>query len=112
MAMCKTLLNEVIDARFHGSADFGPKPSATERRILRKKLPVEPGRARRFHLRCDREIGPGSERQTTAAIRIIVGSCLNDGAAGCIARHLEIAEAQVMRTAIDACHDRIGSTFQ
>ena len=57
-----TQTGEMIDARVHGIAYFGAEAASAERRVLGEELAVEPGRARRCHLRLDREIGARGER--------------------------------------------------
>ncbi len=68
--MRQTFLDEVIDTTAHRLADLGAELSAASHRLPREKLPVDPGGARRAHLRLDRKIGTGGERQASTVARI------------------------------------------
>ena len=87
-------------------------PTTAERWILGEKLPVEPGRTRRRHLRLDRKIRARGERQASPSVRVVIDAGLDNGARQRIAGHLEIGELEMMGAPIDACDDRVGAPLQ
>ena len=107
---CEPFLREMIDARLHGVAHLGAEPASAERRVLGEELAVEPGRPRRRHLRLDRKIRAGGERQATTSVRVVVDPRLDDGSRRRIAGHLEIGEPEMMGAPIDASDDRVGAS--
>ena len=102
----------MIDPAIHRLADLGAEAAAAERGLLGEKLAVEPGGARRRDLRFDREVRPGGERQALAAVGVVVGSRLDDGARPGVARHLQVGEDEMVGAPVDPVDDGVGRALQ
>ena len=102
----------MIDAGLHRLADFGTESTAAQRRVLGEELSIEPCRAIRRDLLADREVGARGERQTLAAVGIVIDTRLDDRARRCVAGEFEIAEAQMVGPPVDAGDDGIGRALE
>src|SRR6185369_6604880 len=109
---CKTFADEMIYPAFHRISCCDTKSSAANLRTSANQLPVEPGRSPRRYLGLNAEIRSRRKRQALASLRVFICPRLHDRAGRGIAGHFDVGKPDVMRSSIDALHDRIGRASQ
>ena len=98
--------------RSFASRTSAPNPALEVASFPREKLAVDPCRTAGTHLLLDRQVGAGGEGQSLAAGGIVVRACLYNRTRPGVACQLQIGEAEMVGTPINAFHDGISRTLQ
>ena len=103
----------MLGPALHRGPDLGAEPAVAEQRgITRDQLAVDPGRARRLHLRVEIEIGAHCQRDALAAAGILKPAQLDDRSWRPIASGIEIGQLDVMGASVGSVNHGIGCSLQ
>src|SRR5882724_1071686 len=102
----------MVDTPVHRVPYLCAEGATARRGFACEELPIEPSCASGRDLLLQGEIRPNCERQSLSAIRIVIGTRLDNRTRRGITRHLKVRELKMMRPAIDSFDDGIGRTLQ
>src|SRR5882724_8644170 len=102
----------MFDTPVHRLPYLCAKATAARRRFACEELPIEPSCASCCDLLLQGEIRPNGERQSLSAIRVVIGTRLDNRAGRGITRELKVRELKMVRPAVNRFDDGIGRTLQ